>query len=387
MKTGFKPVFIRECKRIANSKVYIWGVFVSNIIALALLVYLMYAGVPTKLPVAVVDLDNTNTTRALIQKLDALQRSEVKYNLGSFQDATALMDKNEVYAIYVIPHNFTADMLRGQKPKLSYYSNMAYKVASSLMSQDLQTIGVLASSVVEQQMAAQKGYDATRIATIVSPINIETHPLQNPYSNYGILLLGMLNVVTLQLACILFTISGFGSEIKSNTAKDLIELSGNSTWKMMLGKLLPNTFVYIIIALLQISVLNYYMGYPISSGFLIVFVAYVCLILAAQGFGIILFGVFSNYRMALSAGSLLGMLSYSLVGFSFPTTQMNPILNALSHLFPAKIFYYIFGNNVLNGYPLYYSLKYFIVLLLFVFVGVIVSLRVRKILQFDTYEP
>lgn len=156
MKTGFIPVFIRECKRIASSKVYIWGVFLSNIIALATLVYLMHAGVPTRLPVAVVDLDNTATTRALIQKLDGLQRSDVKYNLGSFQEATALMDVNKVYAIFVIPENFTADMFKGKKPKLSYYSNMAYKVGASLMSQDLQTIGVLASSVVEQQMAAQK---------------------------------------------------------------------------------------------------------------------------------------------------------------------------------------------------------------------------------------
>ena len=387
MKTGFKPVFIRECKRIATSKVYIWGVLFSNIIALALLVYLMHAGVPTRLPVAVVDLDDTATTRSLIQKLDALQRSEVKYNLGSFHEATNLMDKNEVYAIYVIPENFTADMMKGRKPKLSYYSNMAYKVASSLMSQDLQTIGVLASSVIEAQMAAQKGYDATRIATIVSPIRIETHPLQNPYSNYGILLLGMLCAVTLQLACVLFTISSFGSEMKSETAKDVIALSGNSTWRLILGKILPNTIVYIMIALLQISVLNYYLGYPLSSGFFIVFVAYVLLILAAQSLGLILFGVLSNYRMALSVGSLLGMLSYSFVGFSFPTTQMNPVLNSFSHIFPAKIFYYIYGNNVLNDFPLYYSLKYFIVLLIFVLLGMIISLRVKKILEFDTYEP
>lgn len=385
--TGFLPVFKRECIRIATSKIYIWGAIVANILSLALLTYLMNTGLPSKIPVAVVDMDNTSTTRSLIAKLNAAHRTDVKYTVGSFLEANDLMDRLEVYAILMIPHNFTSDLVKGNQPKLSYYTNSAFKIAGSLMVQDLETVGALASASVEMSMAGAKGYGPPQITTIVSPIGTEAHPIHNPYLNYAILLNGIMLACILQLIIVLFTISSLGSEMKSDTAQELINTAGGSSWKMMLGKLLPNTLVFILIALLEISVLNYYNGFPMFGGFWELFLGYVGLIIASQGFGIILFAVFANYRMAISSGSLLSMLSFSLVGFSYPTAQMNPVLNSVSHIFPVKTFYYIFGDQGLNGYPLSYSYSHYLFLLGFAFVGVVLFGRVRKILEFEEYKP
>lgn len=385
--TGFVAVFIREVKRLTSSKVYIWGAWIANIIALALLMYLMNAGLPSKMPIAVVDLDNTATTRSLIQKLDASQKTDVKFNVGSFSEATDLMNRREVYAILLIPRNFTTETAAGKQPRISYYTNMAYKIPSSLLLQDLITIGVLASASVEQKIAMKEGLSATEIQAVVSPIRQEVHPLHNPYLNYSILLNGMILAGFLQLTTMLFTVSSLGTEMKNGTATELIRLSGGSTWKMMFGKLLPNTIFMTIIALLEISVLNYYNGFPMYGGFWSIFIAYVLLIMAAQSFAIILFAVFSNYRMTISAASLLGMLSFSLIGFSYPTTQMNPILNSFSHIYPVKIFYLIYGSRSLNGYPLHYSYWSYLQLMGYIFIALILFRRVRKILQFDKYEP
>lgn len=387
-KPGFRAVFIREVKRLAKSKVYIWGAIVANILSMTILVFLMNSGLPSKMPIAVVDLDDTQRTRSLIQKLDAGQRVDVKYNVPSFRDATRLMNQGEVYGILLIPRNFTSDVTRGTQPKMSYYLNMGYKIPSALITQDMLTIGVLTNAQVGQMMAMKKGVgSAQQIGATVMPIRQETHPLNNPYLNYSILLNGIILACFIQLTTMLFTVSSIGTELKNNTVKNWISSAGGSTWSMMAGKFLPNTIIMSLVGLLEISILNYYNGFPMHSGFWYLFVAYVLLVMAAQSFAIILFSVFQNYRMSVSMASLLGMLSFSLIGFSYPTSQMSPLLDSFSQIYPIKAFYLIFSDQALNGYPLKYSFWRYFELLCFAFVAVILFWRIRKIVQFSKYEP
>ena len=42
----------------------------------------------------------------------------------------------------------------------------------------------------------------------------------------------------------------------------------------------------------------------------------------------------TTLRLGLSFASLWGVISFSISGFSFPVMAMNPVLQALSNLFP-----------------------------------------------------
>lgn len=386
-KVGFRAVFVRECWRIAKSKIYIWGVICAALLSLVTLVFLMDEGLPHKMPIAVVDLDNTTTTRTLIRQLDAFPKTDIKYKSLSFKDARQKMERMEIYAFLIIPKDFTADAQSGNQPKLVYYTNNAFMITGSLLFQDLKTISTLASASVGLKTATAKGMVETQIMPIVSPITVEAHPLNNPYLNYSIILNSILQPCVLQLLILMFTISAFGSEVKSRTGTALYELSGNSPWKMMLGKLLPNTIVFMAIATLYISVLYYYNSFPMRNGLLTVFMSYFVFILAAQALGVILLWVFKNYRLAISSASLLGMLSFSIAGFSFPSTSQDGILEALSYIFPVKYFYTIYGDQILNGFPLASSWKYYAGLMGFILIGVLLFNRVTKIVRYDEYEP
>lgn len=347
----------------------------------------MNEGLPHKMPIAVVDLDNTATTRTLIRQLDAFPKTDIKYKSLSFKDARKKMERLEIYAFLIIPKDFTADAQSGNQPELVYYTNNAFMISGSLLFQDLKTISTLASASVGLKTATAKGMVETQIMPIVSPITVEAHPLNNPYLNYSIILNSILQPCILQLIILMFTISAFGSEVKSGTGTELYRLSGSSPWKMILGKLLPNTVVFMAIAMLYISVLYYYNNFPMKNGILIVFATYLVFILGSQAMGVILLWPFKNYRLAISSASLLGMLSFSIAGFSFPSTSQDAILEALSYIFPVKYFYTIYGDQILNGFPLVYSWKYFAGLLGFVFIAVLLFPRVSKIVQYDEYEP
>ena len=149
LQTGFRVVFIRECKRIISSKICIWGMIIAPLLTFAILMYMMSAGLPTKIPVAVVDLDNSSTSRALVRQLDAFAKTDIKFKSLSFKEARIAMERAEVYGIFTIPEDFAKDAVSGNRPKIVFYTNNAFLISGSLLFQDMKMISVLASASVK----------------------------------------------------------------------------------------------------------------------------------------------------------------------------------------------------------------------------------------------
>ena len=383
---GILTIFKREWLRISSSKICIWGIIVAPLIAMIFLLWMMSSGLPSRIPIAVVDLDNTTTTRTLVRQLDAFEKTDIAYKSLSFREARHQMEKMEIYAILTIPKDFTKDAVSGNRPKLVYYTNNAFLISGSLLFQDLKTISTLASASVGLRTAEAKGFTENQIMPILQPMTIDAHPLGNPWLNYSVYLNNVLMPGILQLVILMFTVSCFGSEIKSGSGRKLMEMGNNSILKVIIGKLLPYTIIYTGIALLFISIFYYINRFPLHSGFWPMFLNYFCLILAAQGAGLILLGIFRNYRLALSIASLIGMVSFSITGFSFSTLAMDGSLSALSNLFPLRHFFLIYVDQALNGIPLGYSVYHYGALLAFAMFSIFFFNVVRKMLINNTYE-
>ncbi|MFT4167983.1 MAG: ABC transporter permease [Dysgonomonas sp.] len=386
LQTGFRVVFIRECKRIISSKICIWGMIIAPLLTFAILMYMMSAGLPTKIPVAVVDLDNSSTSRALVRQLDAFAKTDIKFKSLSFKEARIAMERAEVYGIFTIPEDFAKDAVSGNRPKIVFYTNNAFLISGSLLFQDMKMISVLASASVGLKMGEAKGYTQGELMPVLQPISIEAHVIGNPMLNYSVYLNNVLTPGILFLILAMFTISALGSEVKSGTGRQLLDMSGGSIVKAVFGKLLPYTALFLILSLFFMSVLYGYNHFPLHSGFWPMCAAYLCLILSAQGFGLILLAVFPNYRLALSSASLLGMISFSITGFSFASMAMSPILYGLSFLFPLRHFFLIYVDQALNGIPLGYSAYHYAALLGFFLVGLLLMGRIRRFLYENVYE-
>lgn len=356
------------------------------LLALLVLMYMMGEGLPTKIPVAVVDLDNSATSRALVRQLDAFAKTNIKLKSLSFKDARTAMEQAEVYGIFTIPKDFSKDAMSGSRPKIVFYTNNAFLISGSLLFQDMKMVSVLASASVGLKMGEAKGYSPNQLMPAIQPISMQAHIIGNPMLNYSVYLNNILNPGIIFLVLAMFTISSFGSEVKGGTGRYLLDLSGESVLKTVLGKLLPYTLLFFVLSLFYISVLYGYNHFPLNSGFLPMCLAYLCLILAAQGFGMILLAVFFNYRLAVSAASLLGMISFSITGFSFASMAMSPILYGESFLFPLRHFFLIYVDQALNGIPIGYSVYHYVALLSFFGVGLLLSGRIHKFLRINIYE-
>lgn len=387
LKVGIWAVFFRECRRILSSKICIWGIIIAPILSMIIMLGMMRNGLPQQIPIAIVDFDNSSTSRTLIRQLDAFPKTNVKFKSLSFREARVKMERMDIFAILTIPKDFAKDAISGDRPKLVYYTNNAFLISGSLLFQDLKVISTLASASVGLQTGEAKGYTEGQLMPIIQPISVEAHPLGNPWLNYSVYLNNMFLPGILQLIIMIFTISSFGSEVKSGNGQRLLRLSGNSILKTITGKLLPYTILYTILSLLMMSVLYYYNNFPLNSGFWPMFFNYFLLILASQGFGLILLATFKSYRFSVSVACLISMIAFSLSGFSFPGQAMHPSLYAVSFVLPLKHFFLIYVDQALNGIAVGYSMYHYMALLGFMFLAVFFFGRIRKFMEQNVYEP
>lgn len=377
----------REVYRLVEHPIYIFCMLVAPLICLAFFVSLMWNGLPTDLPIAVVDMDNTATSRNLVRQLDAFEQTKVMVRTGSFTEARKEMQQGNVYGIFYIPSDFTAEATSGKQPRLSFYTNGTYLIAASLLFRDMKTMSVLAGASVGLQTGRAKGLTEGQIMGQLQPIVVDTHAIGNPWLNYSVYLNNTLLPGIIQLMVFLVTVFSIGSEIKFATSRDWLQMGNNSITVSLLGKLLPHTLIFSLVGFLYCSVLYGFNAFPLQSGWMPMLAAMFLLVIASQSMGILMIGVLPTPRLGLSFASLFGMISFSIVGFSFPVLGMDPILQSLSLLFPLRHYFLIYVDQALNGRDLFYTWTEYVWLLGFLILPVLIGKHLKKALLYFKYLP
>lgn len=377
----------REVCRLTSKPIYFFCMLVAPAICVLFFLSLMRDGLPTDMPVAVVDMDGSATSRNLIRQLDAFEQTRVVARTVSFDEARREMQKGNVYGIFYIPKNFAADAVSGRQPRLSFYTNATYLIAASLLFRDMKTMSVLAGASVGLQTGLAKGFTTDQIMAQLQPIVIDTHALGNPWLNYSVYLNNTLLPGVLQLLIFLVTVFSIGTEIKYATAREWLQTGGNSLTVSLLGKLLPQTLIFTVVAFMFSAVLYGFNSFPLNSGWGPMLSALFLLVVASQAVGVFMIGVLPTLRLGLSFASLFGMLAFSIVGFSFPVLGMNPALQALSDLFPLRHYFLIYVDQALNGRDLYYSWEAYAWLAGFLILPFLIGRNLKNALFYFKYIP
>lgn len=380
-------LIVREMHRMTARPLYFFCMVIAPLFCYIFFTTLMNSGLPTNLPVGVVDMDNTSTTRNIIRNLDAFQQTQITAHYKDVTEARKAMQRGEIYAFYYIPEGTTEKALSSKQPRVSFYTNGSYLIAGSLLYKDLRTMSELASGAVEQQVLYAKGATERQAMGQIQPIVIQAHPLNNPWLNYSVYLCNTILPGILMLLIFIVTIYSIGSEIKENTARVWMRIAHNNLNMALAGKLLPQTIIFFVMATAYNSYLYGYLHFPCNSGILPILTASLLLVVASQSFGIFLFGLFPTLRYALSAASLWGVISFSISGFTFPVMAMNPTLQAISMLFPLRHYFLIYVDQALNGYPLIYSWSSYLALLIFALLPLFIMKRLHNAILYYRYIP
>lgn len=377
----------RECKRLVSRPLYMWCMVVAPLFCYIFFTTLMHSGLPQNMPVAVVDEDQTTTTRQLTRNLDAFEQTAVVAHYANVSDARSAMQRGEIYGFYYIPQGTTAEATAQRQPKVSFYTNNTLLIAGSLLYKDMKMMSELAAGAAARQTLYARGATEAQAMAFLQPIVIDTHPLNNPWLNYSVYLNNTFAPGVLMLLIFMVTVYAIGVEIKERTARQWLRMGNNSIWISLAGKLLPHTVIFFLMGILYNVYLYGYLHFPCNSGITPMLLATLFLVLASQGMGVLMIGTLPTLRLGLSFASLWGVLSFSMCGLSFPAMAMHPVLQALANLFPLRHYFLIYVDQALNGYPMIYSWTNYVALLLFMMLPFIVAHRLKGALVYYKYIP
>lgn len=357
---------LRECGILRKNPMYLLCMVIFPIFVLLFFTTMMDQGQPQELPVGVVDLDNTSTTRTLVRKLNDFQTSNVVAHYKSVTEARTAMQHNEIYGFLYIPKGTSAKMIASRQPKISFYYSSTSLSAGSLIFRDLKTVSTLGSAGLGQATMRAKGMTQSQIMTFLQPITLDVHPLNNPWINYNQYLSTMLVPATFLLFVMLLTAYSLGSEIKTQRGKELMERSGDNILIAIIGKLLPQTLLFVGMMFIYQFYMYEVLGFVHKGGLGLILTDALLAVLAAQGFATFVFSIMPSMRLAMSVCSLWGVLSYSLVGTAFPIFAMDAPIQTLSFLFPMRHYWLIYSLNIFNGYPIETTWINFAMLIIFI---------------------
>ena len=378
---------LRELLTMRKHIIYPACMVVFPLLVMVFFTSLMDDGLPTEMPIGIVDADNTTTTRALIRRLDAFQMSRIEHSYATVAEARKAIQNNEIYGFLYFPKGTTEKLLASRQPKISYYYSYTTLAAGALLMKDLKTISTLGSAAVGQATMRAKGFTPEQIQTFLQPIKIDLHQIANPWTSYNSYLSTMIVPGMMMLFIFLITAYSLGTELKFNVSKKWMEMADNNMTVALLGKFLPQTLVWLAVVYSYQYYVFFHLGFPhLGSPWMLVLLG-LMQVLPSQGFGIFAFGLMPSLRMSMSICSLWAVLSISMAGSAFPVMGMDRPLQSLSWLFPLRHYYMIYQTCVFNGFPLVESWFHFVALAGFMLLPWMVVKKIKNAMLTYVYIP
>ena len=380
-------IALRECKILFVNRIYFFSMVIFPLLTMVFFTSLMGEGLPEDMPIGVVDLDNTTTSRSLIRKLDAFQSSRVVARYPSVNEARRAIQENRIYAFLYIPKGTTDKLLSSRQPKISYYYNMASVMSGSLLMKDLKTISNLGSAAVGQATMRAKGYTPEQISAFLQPIRIDLHQIANPWTNYNAYLSTVLVTGIMMLFMFLISAYSLGMELKFGRGKEWLKVADGNMVVAILGKYLPQALIWLTLIFFYEFYLFGYLRFPHLGDVWDIILLAVLEVFASIGFGIFAFGLVPSLRMSMSVCSLWAVLSFSLAGFTFPVMGMDGAIQALSSLFPLRHYYMVYQITVFNGFPIIEAWLHIAALLAFTLMPWLVMSKIKNAMLTYVYIP
>lgn len=367
----------RELRIIRQRPIYLLGSV--GVIAFCAIFFLTFLkdGLPSDVPIGLVDYDYSSTSRNFCQQLDATQLGKVVH-YDSFAAAREDMNRGKIAAVCVVPVGMNDDIQANRQPKITFYVNGLYFVSGALAWKDLLQMVNLTNGAVQRQAFRARGYNDSQIMGMIHPVDVDVHQIGNVGTNYNYYLSSVLLPGVLEMIVIIVLIYSLGAELKYGTSRHLLQTSGNSIVTALAGKLLVWTLTFSAIGLILILLLFHRLHFPLAGSIWNMFLGIFLMIFASEAIAIFILEMLPVPRLALSIGALYSVLGFSLSGFTLPIEAMPPYIQGLAAAFPLRHYYLFYVQEAIFGAGFAGWWKQVIYLLIFILLPLIGLVRLKK---------
>jgi len=329
--------FIDELKTIFKDKGAMLILFFA-VLAYPLVYSIAYKNnVVRDIPVTVVDLDHTSSSRQMVKMLGATKELQVAQEVGSLHEAKQLFWDGNSKGIIMIPEGFEKDLLKGLQTSVSVYCDASYFLLyKETLTGTIQATGTLSAGVeIKRLMAAGSGEEQAMQQR--DPMPAKFYYLYNPSGSYGSYVMpGMILIILQQTLLIgIGMIGGAGKERRNNRVVKPGLRVRQGMFSVVFGKGLAYFVIYLANIAYTLVYLSKWFGFPDKGSF-----ADICILSVPYLFSVIFLGLMISMLFRRREHSIMTLVFVSPIvlfisGLSWPVSSIPPLLYKLSHIFPS----------------------------------------------------
>jgi ABC-2 type transport system permease protein len=296
-------------------------------------------------PLVLYDLDGEPPARELVRRLTSTDYFRVAARAGSLRELRDSIDRGAARVGLVIPEDFSQQLAAGTPAPLQVIVDGSDSNTASI------AIGNVAA-IIRGAEQAPEGLrpDAAPAAEATAPaIELRTWVRYNPELRSANFLIPGLTAVILMMLSALLTSLTVAREWERGTMEGLIA-SPIRPPELMVGKIMPYVVIGMVDVVFIVLVAVGWFRVPLRGSVTLLLAASMVFLLGALGIGLFLSAATKSQQVAFQLATLATMLpSLLLSGFFYPIENMPAVLQAVTHLVPARYFLVVIRGIFLKG--------------------------------------
>ena len=296
------------------------------------------------IPLAVVDLSHTDTSRTLVDKLTSSEFFKYTHAAQSENEILAMMDEGIVKAGLYIPESFGRDVSTGGVGTIQFYIDGS----NPTIAQTAQLAAETISQSMSQEILIKRLERSGTGMQLSLPVDARMRYLYNPDMKRMNFMIPGLVAIILQIQTLLLTAFAIVREREQGTLEQLI-VTPIRSWELMLGKILPFVVVAFVNVVMTVAVGAIWFGVdvvgsiPLLAGLSLIF------LLGSLGLGVLISNISKTQMQAMYMASFIMMPSFILAGLLFPRENMPWLAYYAGYFLPVTYFLEIVRGIILKG--------------------------------------
>lgn len=287
-----------------------------------------------KVPLVVIDHDNSALSRRLVRMVDASALVRINGRTTNIDEARKMIAAGRNSAALVIPVDFEKTVLQARRATVAAYVDATYfLVYRQAMTGLVKAVRTLSAGIQVRRLQAQ-GWSEEKARVDQSPLKFFDRPLFNPSLGYATYIVPGVLILILQQTMLIGIgmISGTHAEQSAGAAKSVLH---GGPGMQILSRAVACLALYLIHVLFIYGVAYPIWGFPMHAGLATVFGFLLPFLLAVILMGQALSTFFKTRETAMVMIVWSSMPAVLISGFSWPIETMPHWIRAIAMLIPS----------------------------------------------------
>lgn len=297
-------------------------------------------------PMAVVDLDNSPSSRAYIAAFINTKKFDLKFQPSDPATAGYLLDRGKVKIALFIPSGFSQNLAAGKTTQVQTLIDGSFTSTARVIQGYVEGINESYTAGLVRNRLASLGIDANLLTPAI--VALPRVQFNQTLESDNFILPSLIGVLMMAFPPLLSALAIVRE--KEHGSIHQIFISPVRPWVFIVGKLIPYMMISYIELMLVFLAVRYWFGIPMAGNVWLFLLASVSYVLSTVAIGLLISSFVGTQLGAMLAAVFLTMMpAFVFTGFMWSIDNMPMTLQVYSHIFPGRYFIDIIQGAFLRG--------------------------------------